>query len=326
MTDAEESGNTHAAMHVNLSDKHKVQLDAFRSRLAAAVIEVPKLSDGGGPDAAQSVRNRQEKLPTVLTNVHECDVRLVQFLRSRDFNVDEALQFYIEDRVWREQMAVDGILDEKIDFEEEIAELWPVCFPGHDKFGRPMLFENTGDMDIIKLCEKKKISVDTLMRFHIKQQEYMRALAVEASDRFKKVHDSLFIVMDLEHATLKSHLNKYSRELFAALADVDQNHYPETIGKLILINSSPPVAFAWNFVKPFLNPVRSSSFILFVAHTCHRSTCRIQCARGHTHPLLPIRMSSLTSQLTHTRSYRTNAHLCVCLASLSLSLSLSLSE
>ena len=102
-------------------------------------------------------------------------------------------------------------------------------FPGHDRFGRPVLFENTGDMDVISLCEKKKIDVETLMRYHIKQQEYLHALMVEASDRFEKPLASLLIIMDIKHATLKTHLNKYSREFFSALANVDQNHYPETI-------------------------------------------------------------------------------------------------
>ena len=29
-------------------------------------------------------------------------------------------------------------------------------------------------MDVITLCEKRKIEVETLMRYHVKQQEYLR--------------------------------------------------------------------------------------------------------------------------------------------------------
>ena len=87
-------------------------------------------------------------------------------------------------------------------------------------------------MDVITLCEKRKIEVETLMRYHVKQQEYLRfvlrariiisrgrapapvcaltlsrahartltlrSLMVEASDRFGKPHDSLLIVMDIK--------------------------------------------------------------------------------------------------------------------------------
>ena len=161
----------------------------------------------------------------VLEGVEECDLRCLQFLRARDFVIADALSMYVSDFIWRVQNNVDGIVEEQIESAEEerlIAKYWPVAFTGHDKFGRPILFENTGDMDIITLMETKQVQIETLLRYHIKQQEYLKQLMVEASVRFQKPHDSLLIVMDIKHASLKSHLNKYSRELFSSLAQIDQ--------------------------------------------------------------------------------------------------------
>ena len=98
-------------------------LGAFKERLGAEEITVPRLT---APSCVPAVQRRQDSLPTTLRGVQESDLRCLQFLRARDFVLDEALAFYVEDRIWREQQAVDGILEEEIEQEEEIAACWPV--------------------------------------------------------------------------------------------------------------------------------------------------------------------------------------------------------
>ena len=106
-----------------LSQEEQQALETFKQQLMATEISVPKLTT---PSCVPAVQKKQDSLPTTLRNVCESDLRCLQFLRARNFVVSEALAFYTEDRIWREQQAVDGILQEKIDQEEVIAMYWPV--------------------------------------------------------------------------------------------------------------------------------------------------------------------------------------------------------
>ena len=82
-----------------------------------------------------------------------------------------ALVMYKEDAVWREENAIDGILDENLPYEEELAKAWPVAFHGRDKFWRPICIQKLALVDVASILERG-ISEDALMRYHIKVSSY----------------------------------------------------------------------------------------------------------------------------------------------------------
>jgi len=184
--------------------------------------------------------------------VNETDFRLLQFLRAKKMDLDAALSMYKENAVWREENAVDGILEEDLPYEEELAKAWPVAYHGRDAYGRPICIQKLALLDVASLLERG-ISEDALMRYHIKTMEFQSQL-VQAATYCECTHiETTFVIIDGKDFSFSKSFNRKSRRFFGKLIDIDSNHYPETLGKLVLVNAPPSVMTVWSFMKPFID-------------------------------------------------------------------------
>eukprot|EP01110_Echinostelium_bisporum_P013814 TRINITY_DN996_c0_g1_i1.p1 TRINITY_DN996_c0_g1~~TRINITY_DN996_c0_g1_i1.p1 ORF type:complete len:266 (+),score=60.68 TRINITY_DN996_c0_g1_i1:119-916(+) len=177
------------------------------------------------------------------------DALCFRFLRARQYDVDKAVAMYDAYITWRTENNIDAVLSEGFCVDKE---LWQHSFHGHDKQGRPIFIERLGRTDVKKLT-KAGHTIDSCVRAHCFQQEYMAAMS-EASSKINGQHiEQAVSIMDLDGSSVFTHLSSISREFYSRLAGIGQNYYPERLGKLVVVNAPRAFPMAWSFISPFLD-------------------------------------------------------------------------
>lgn len=129
--------------------------------------------------------------------------------------------------------------------------MYPYGFHKFDKQGRPVYFDVTGQMDV-KLINAIA-TMEEMMDIHINQCEYIATrLYPLASERAGKKIYQITSVVDLKGLS-KKQLTKKAYAFLKALAKCDQDNYPESLGKLLMINVPMVFKVVWKIVKPWLD-------------------------------------------------------------------------
>jgi len=179
------------------------------------------------------------------------DYDCLRFLRARQYDVAKSVEMYKAYVEWRAAENIDAILD--VPFPVPDRRKWPHSYHGKDKFGRPVFIERTGAVDTKALVEKDKMTIDEIVRGHVRQQEFMYRLYEQYTQEDGKHIENGFTILDLEGCSLFKHLNGYARQFFGKMANAGQSYYPERMGKLVVVNAPRAFPMAWNFIKGFLD-------------------------------------------------------------------------
>ena len=83
--------------------------------------------------------------------------------------------------------------------------------------------------------------------------EYQNQLVMASSYCESSHIETSFVIIDGKDFKFSKSFNKKSRNFFSKLVDVDSNHYPETLGRLVLVNAPPTAMTFWSFMKPFID-------------------------------------------------------------------------
>lgn len=173
---------------------------------------------------------------------------LLRFLRAREFKVEGAHRQYMATWEWRRNNDIDNILTTPRPLDEKLKNVLSYGFHNFDKEGRPCYIEKTGRADISALV---KLPEDQIIKWHVwnteKQIEQMKLKSKELN----KEITTLVHIHDMSGATLK--LRK-ALNLFTRLAKLDQEYYPERMGKIFIINTPWIFPILWKLAKTFLDP------------------------------------------------------------------------
>lgn len=178
----------------------------------------------------------------------------LKFLRARKFDLDAALAMYADNLAMRQKWELDGLLECKLPNERVLEALWPHHFIGRDVNNRPVRYEQCGCLDAVGLVSEQQIDPRELVRFYMKQQELIRHLCKEACRREGVLVEKVVHVLDIQSTSMGSHLNSTARGVFSKIAAVSNVCYPESLGKMVVINSNRIFPIFWNFVKTFIDP------------------------------------------------------------------------
>lgn len=77
--------------------------------------------------------------------------------------------------------------------------------------------------------------------------------------------ETVLHIVDVAGCSLKTHLSSTARELFSRIANSSDVCYPETLGKLIIINTSKAFPVFWGFMKGFLDSATRARIEIFGA-------------------------------------------------------------
>lgn len=188
-----------------------------------------------------------------LLNPRYDDYYLRRFLRARQHDLEKGQEMFLNHLKWRKDFGTDTILEDFVYEEREsFLALYPQGYHKVDKLGRPIYIQHLGQINMKAM--KNVTTEDRMIRFHV--QEYERALKYifPACSKTRGMHISQTLaIMDLKGVGLR-HLSGDVKRILSEITTIDQNNYPETLGKTLIINAPTVFRAIWAIVKPMLDP------------------------------------------------------------------------
>jgi hypothetical protein len=235
--------------------------------LSAHKATVEYVADAPWPaDHAAKVAAMRATLKSDLLNVPERDaaywcsdhaLRRVLVARQSDQAAAE--------RMWRHIMAFRAerkcwtLLDGPAVFREPevLRRFFPWGFAGTDKDGFPLLVERVGNIDLIGIGGATRGAdgeyatfLNWVCWYHEVQELLMTncGKALGGRDRHK-----MTVVVDLGGLSLR-HCSTATLSVLKRRTRLEEDHYPEVVRRVILINTPSMFASVWGIIKRFMDP------------------------------------------------------------------------
>lgn len=182
---------------------------------------------------------------------------LLRFLRARDYRVDAAAEMLRKDMVWRKALNMRALASKRraevagCD-EEVLREHLPCWHQGYDRAGRPVIIKQYGKTRLPALFPH--VSVDGLELLHAYENERTAVLCGQQSTKLGKDITKAVYIIDAEGWDPSNLRSTAALSYAQKMAKVDQDHYPERLGVVFIVNSPLIVSIFWGLVRPFLDP------------------------------------------------------------------------
>jgi hypothetical protein len=193
---------------------------------------------------------------------------LHRFLVARDYDVDKAEVMVRADVAWRcsdfladaQTLAAGGVAGLAL-IPTEVVVGCPSALldryfdswaQGVDREGRPVCYKKYGTLEVSSLIAGGA-TVASLVRYHVAEQERL-SLALKASRASGGARAcAATFVIDAKHwhvGLATSDAMKFLR----SIADVDQAHYPERLGKLVVVNAPMMLSGVYSVISGWIAP------------------------------------------------------------------------
>lgn len=184
---------------------------------------------------------------------------LLRFLRARKFNVELAKAMWIDSEKWRSTYAGVGVeeLVRTFDYQEkaQVFQYYPQYYHKTDKDGRPVYIEQLGNVDLTALG--KITSQERMVQNLVCEYEKMADPRLPACSRKSGyLLETSCSILDLKGVGIAKATSVYG--YLQAVSAISQNHYPERLGKMYVINAPWGFSGVFSVVKKFLDPVTSA--------------------------------------------------------------------
>jgi hypothetical protein len=200
--------------------------------------------------------------------IHPCLV-LLRYLRATDFDLHRTQQLMLNNMKWRIDREVRTIMD--LGIEEilncdvpRLLEVYPHWHCGYDRVGRPVLYKQYGKFEITKA--KEMTDLDSLVRYHVWEQEACMLLCKEQSRKLGLVVETITVVIDIKDMQLRQ-VNRDFLSVIKQIADIDQRLYPETLGALYILNAPALFPVIWKVVRAWIDPKTAEKFHILSRET-----------------------------------------------------------
>jgi hypothetical protein len=185
------------------------------------------------------------------------DNLFLRFLRARKFDVEAAKKMFTDYHNWRVEEKVDTLRD---DFQLPeypisitlsfltllVKKFYPRFYHKTDKLGRPVYFEVLGELNVTQLTAV--CPIEKLLRNHVYEYEKLVNYRLAACSLKAGVYlEQSCTVLDLKGVALSSFSSIYST--VKEISAIAQNNYPESLGKMFIINSPMLFTSVWYLVK-----------------------------------------------------------------------------
>jgi hypothetical protein len=190
---------------------------------------------------------------------------LLRYLRANKFDVEACIAHLKRNVAWRKERDVAALNDARPEEilgcpMKDLQRYLPHWQCGFDKTGRPVIYKQYGSFENDLL--RDHCDLDSLTKYHIFEQEIISKLCYMQSRKTGRIVETSFAVMDLEGMQLRQVTSDFLA-IVKAFANIDQAQYPETLGRLLIINAPSAFPWVWRGVKSFLDPVVTSKIQIF---------------------------------------------------------------
>ncbi|KAI1292016.1 SEC14-like protein 2 [Halotydeus destructor] len=184
----------------------------------------------------------------ILSSEHD-DYYLTRWLRARHYDVVSAEAMLRRHMQWKKLFNVDNLIDE-FDAPEVLKKYYPGGLVGHDRDHCPVWIIPMGNMDIKGLFHSVKKT--DFSRYTIRQLQLSEEDMKVQSERTGKMIDTHSFILDMENFAMKDLAWKPAVDLITQLITMFEDHYPERLKKVYVVNAPKYFPLAYALVKPFL--------------------------------------------------------------------------
>jgi hypothetical protein len=224
----------------HLSEQNKSTLEIMQAWVASNRVEISILAEN---------------------DLHEGLV-LLRFLRANSFSksktqphIQKSIQWRLSSNArWISAQPPEKLLGCSM---EELTNVFPHWHSGYDKTGRPVIFKQYGKFDAGQIKALTGGNFDNLVKYHIWEQEACARLCLAQSKKLKAIIETITIVIDIKDMRMKQ-VNGDFITLVSLLAEIDGKQYPDTVGRIFVINATTTFAVAWQLVKAWVIPATAS--------------------------------------------------------------------
>lgn len=178
------------------------------------------------------------------------DHTLLAFLRATGFSVPLAQERLQATAAWRQESRIEAMMcdDAWRDAERGMRHVLLYDYLGLDQHGRPVLVERVGAWDVSAVLEASQ----DLERFCS-----LHAMAAETMARIPRPAGAVdcrgySLIMDMAGLGLH-HLRPRLARVFAAVNNIDEQHYPDSVSHIFVVNAPSIFAALYRMIKPVLN-------------------------------------------------------------------------
>mmetsp|Transcript_11923 Transcript_11923/g.14415 ORF Transcript_11923/g.14415 Transcript_11923/m.14415 type:complete len:395 (+) Transcript_11923:60-1244(+) len=194
---------------------------------------------------------------------------LLRFLQARKLNVNNAYNMLIENIKWREKLGVNNIASKtaKDVLGCDISAIWPYTpqwSQGEDRQGRPIIYKEWGNFHFGKI--KENATLDGMVSYHLWMNEQACRRLGQQSIKYGKPIDKFVCIFNAVGFT-PTCMRNGAMTFLKEIAGMDQAHYPERLGCIIIVNAPRLISLVWNVVRTYLDPVTRDKIHIHASET-----------------------------------------------------------
>jgi len=207
------------------------------------------------------------------SNPLHTDQLAARFLTARQWDVEASANQLSENLEWRQKNKVDRLkvwpavlpvvgyddiektnetTEERSDVMKHGSRMYSSTIYKWDKAGRPVIFERMGKVKPKHVL--KKMSVDDAILWHLHVMELRNDILKHLSKKFGYPIQTWVVIQDMTGVSLTGCFGDGGLNLIKACMHIDKEYYPESLGKLYIINAPKVFANIWSALKSHLDP------------------------------------------------------------------------
>ncbi|KAI9339768.1 CRAL-TRIO domain-containing protein [Zopfochytrium polystomum] len=192
-----------------------------------------------------------ESHPVYYNPAIHSDPLLLRFLRARKFDFEKSKLMFETCEQWRRDFQVERILS-SFEFPEQkdVSRVYPRFYHRTDRVGRPVYFELIGKLDVKELFQYT--NVDRMITAYVREYEKLLRYRLPAcSSKAGRYLSQGCTVLDMKGVQLST-FNSV-RKIVQQVSKIAQDYYPETMGRMLIINAPTLFTTVWSIVKGMLD-------------------------------------------------------------------------
>lgn len=186
---------------------------------------------------------------------------ILRFCRARKFNYEKIVEMLDKHFKWSAEQKVDELALVDMSKYDKLRELYVHGYYHTDKRGRPIYIERTKEMKINECF--LAYTEEELVSYHIQSYERLINVIFPACSKAlgHRVEQTLTI-MDLNGVNAFKLFVGKTKAFVKLAADIAQDHYPEILGNMFIVNSGYLFSGLWALVKPWIDPKTQKKIII----------------------------------------------------------------
>lgn len=186
---------------------------------------------------------------------------ILRFCRARKFNFKKIIEMLDKHLLWFEENKVAELGSMDMSKYNRLREIYVHGYYHTDKLGRPVYIERTKLMQTtVCFAEFKE---QELIEYHIQGYERLINVIMPACSKAagKRVEQNLTI-MDFNGVNAFTLFVGKTKVFVKLAADIAQDHYPEILGDMYIINTGYLFSGLWALVKPWIDPKTQKKIVI----------------------------------------------------------------